>query len=256
MPTWDSELYLKFEKERTQPSYDLVSRIEIHTPKYIVDVGCGPGNSTAVLKSHWPYAKISAFDNSSEMLDRAIHTDSTIEWFQADVSTWFPEKKYDLIFSNAVFQWIPDHEIILPKLISFLSDNGAFAVQMPAHCDSPLHKLLIKVSRNEKWKDLTSKARNRLKMKTPEFYYDLLAPIVSKIDIWQTEYYHEIESVTSIIEWFRGTGMRPFLEALDNESNKLDFEKELLTNYQKVYKTRVNKKVLLPFRRFFFIAYK
>ena len=256
MPTWDSEQYLKFEKERTQPSIDLVSKIQIDSPKNIVDVGCGPGNSTAVLKSHWPSANISAFDNSSEMLQHARKTDPTIDWFQADITSWIPDKKYDLIFSNAVFQWVPDHEIIFPKFVSFLNDGGALAVQMPAHFDSPLHELLVKVSENEKWKHITSKARKRLEMKNPEFYYDFLAPIVSKIDIWKTEYYHEVDSVHSIIEWFRGTGMRPFLEALNNESDKLDFEDELFREYEKVYKKRINKKVLMPFRRFFFVGYK
>ncbi len=256
MPSWDAQQYVKFKRERTQPSLDLVSRIEVDIPNTIVDIGCGPGNSTAVLRSRWPGAEISAFDSSPEMLALARKSDSSISWFEADASTWLPERKYDLIFSNAALQWLPNHEQLFPRLLSIVSQTGALAIQMPAYYDSPLHKQLIDVSKNTAWADATAPARSRLSMRPPEFYYDLLGDSASKIDIWQTAYYHEMDSVESILEWFRGTGMRPFLDALQNPEDKSRFESELLDRYRQVYLKRDNGKVLLPFRRFFLIAYK
>lgn len=256
MLKWDTQKYLKFINERTQPAMDLASRVCIESPQSIVDIGCGPGNSTSILRERWAQAEICAFDSSKEMIDNARQGDQSVEWFEADASTWEPKSKFDLIFSNAALQWVSEHEIVFPRLMSYLNEKGVLAIQMPAHYDSPLHCLMIEASNRSEWAGLMSAARNALKMEPPSFYYDLLSPYVSKLDIWQTEYFHELESVVSILEWFRSTGMRPFLESLQTVEEKTKFESELLKAYTRAYKVQKNGKVLLPFRRFFITAYR
>jgi len=256
MHKWYSNQYSKFISERTQPAIDLVSKIRIETANQVVDVGCGPGNSTEVLLERWPNAKISGFDSSPEMLAKAKKSDSNIEWFQSTVEKWNPSQSYDVIFSNAVLQWVEDHGTLMPKLMNILYDGGALAVQMPAHYKSPLHKQLIEVAEMPEWKESTNEARKLLSLAEPSFYYDLLSAITSHLDIWETQYFHVMDSPQAILEWFRGTGLRPFLEALPSQEAKESFETEVLERYIVAYPRQQNGNVIFPFNRFFFVAYK
>jgi len=255
MPTWDTEQYLKFKDERTQPTFDLISRIQINDPKNIVDVGCGPGNSTSVIKQRWPAANIDGFDSSEEMLEIASKSNSNINWFQEDVANWESNTQYDIIYSSAVLQWVPNHKKLIPKLMGFINKGGALAVQLPAHYESPLHQLLLDVARLPKWEVATKNACDLLSLKPPSFYYDLLAPLSSKAEMWETIYIHIMDSAQAIVEWFEGTGIRPFMECLPNPDDRNEFKMELLKRYERVYNQQQNGKVLFPFRRFFFIAY-
>lgn len=256
MPVWDADQYLKFQRERTQPAIDLAARVRLETPERIVDVGCGPGNSTAVLANRFPQAELSGLDSSIEMLKTARQSHPEIHWFQADLASWKPEEKYDLLFSNAVLQWVPDHKAIFPRLMSFLKPHGALAVQLPAHYDSPLHRCVVEVSQLPGWHDQTAEARQALGCESCSFYYDLLSPLSEEIDLWETKYIHIMESVESILEWFRGTGLRPYLEALPDDRERARFEAELLERYQATYPIQENGKVLFPFRRLFIVAYQ
>jgi len=256
MPTWDSALYSKFLKERTQPAIDLASKIECSNPVSIIDVGCGPGNSTRVLKELWPQAKIAGFDSSAEMLAQARASSQEIDWFQSSVEDWNPATTYDIIFSNAVLQWVDAHDRLLLRLMNHLNDKGVLAVQLPAHYHSPLHQQLIAVAKMPAWASYTVEACDRLSMAPPTYYYDLLAPIASRVDMWETQYFHVMDSVERIVEWFRGTGLRPFLEALPDDQSRKAFEQNILEKYQACYPVQKNGKVLLPFNRFFFIAYR
>jgi len=256
MPVWDADQYLKFQRERTQPAIDLAARVRLEAPERIVDAGCGPGNSTAVLAALFPEAEISGLDSSAEMLETARASNADVHWFQADLSTWEPETKYDLIFSNAVLQWVPDHDRVFPRLMSFLEPGGALAVQLPLHYDSPLHYLVEEVSELPEWYEQTAAAREALSSETRSFYYDLLAPLSSDLDLWETEYIHVMESVESILEWFRGTGLRPYLEALPDSETRMRFEEELLKRYSQAYPLQKDGNVLFPFRRLFLVAYR
>ncbi|MCA9016219.1 MAG: trans-aconitate 2-methyltransferase [Planctomycetaceae bacterium] len=255
MPVWDADQYLKFQRERTQPAVDLAARVQLESPGRIVDVGCGPGNSTAVLVSRFPEAELSGLDSSLDMLKTARASNAKVNWFQADVISWEPEEKYDLIFSNAVLQWVPDHATVFPRLMRFLNPGGALAVQLPAHYASPLHRCVVEVSALPEWREATANARQRLVSESRWFYYDLLAPLATKIDLWETEYMHIMENVEAILEWFRGTGLRPYLEALSDEIQQAQFEAELLERYRDAYPLQQNGKVLFPFRRLFVVAY-
>lgn len=256
MPVWDADQYLKFQRERTQPAIDLAARVRLEAPQRIVDVGCGPGNSTAVLAKRWPNTELSGLDSSAEMLETARESQPGVHWFQADISSWEPETKYDLLFSNAVLQWVPNHESIFPRLMSFLDPGGALAVQLPMHYDSPLHYLVKEVSELPEWSEQTAEARQALGSESRSFYYDLLAPLSAELEIWETEYIHVMESVGAILEWFRGTGLRPYLEALPDDRERARFETELLERYTAAYPLQANGKVLFPFRRLFIVAYQ
>ena len=256
MPVWDADQYLKYQRERTQPAIDLAARVRLEAPRRIVDVGCGPGNSTAVLAKRWPKAELSGLDSSAEMLETARESQPAVHWFQVDISSWEPETKYDLIFSNAVLQWVPDHETIFPRLMSFLVPGGALAVQLPMHYDSPLHYLVKEVSERPEWSEQTAEARQALGSESRLFYYDLLAPQSSELELWETEYIHIMENVEAILEWFRGTGLRPYLEALPDDRDRARFETELLERYRAAYPLQANGKVLFPFRRLFIVSYQ
>ena len=256
MPVWNADQYLKFKNERTQPAIDLAARVLLEHPRRIIDVGCGPGNSTAVLASRFPEAELSGLDSSADMLVTARASNAEIKWFQADVTTWEPEEKYDLIFSNAVLQWVPDHQSVFPRLMRFLNPGGALAVQLPVHYESPLHQCVVEISELPQWREVTANARKRLVNESRSFYYDLLSPLTPEIDLWETEYIHIMESVEAILEWFRGMGLRPYLEALRDDEQRAGFERQLLKRYQNAYPVQQNGKVLFPFRRLFIVAYQ
>lgn len=256
MPVWDADQYLKYQRERTQPAIDLAARIQLESPERIVDVGCGPGNSTMVLAQRFPGAELSGLDSSAEMLETARETLPDVHWFQSDITTWQPDEAFDLLFSNAVLQWVPDHETIFPRLMSFLKPGGALAVQLPAHYASPLHRCVVELSQRPDWHDVTAAARQALGCESRSFYYDLLDLLSSQLELWETEYIHVMESVEAILEWFRGTGLRPYLEALPDAATRDQFEAELLKRFSNAYPLQQNGNVLFPFRRFFMVAYR
>jgi trans-aconitate 2-methyltransferase len=174
----------------------------------------------------------------------------------ADAAYWKAEEPVDLIFSNAMLHWVPDHEHLCPRLLEQAAAGGALAVQAPAHYDSPLHREMLEVSRQPLWTERMDRARNALTNHPPEFYYDLLAQMASRVDVWETTYYHVLAGPGSVLDWFRGTGLRPFLEALADDEERGRFETMLGDRYEKTYPRRPNGRVLFPFRRLFFVAYR
>ncbi|MFA6009825.1 MAG: methyltransferase domain-containing protein [Desulfobacteraceae bacterium] len=155
MSDWQPDLYLQFKSERTQPSIDLVSRINQVEPKRIIDIGCGPGNSTQILAQKWPKSKIVGIDSSASMIEKAKQDYPNQEWVIANVSSYESEMKFDLVFSNAVIQWIPNHEELLIKFHNLLSDEGVVAVQVPQFWDMPLGKIIDNIANDAHWKDQT-----------------------------------------------------------------------------------------------------
>lgn len=256
MPTWDANLYLKFAKERSQPSLDLIARIGLSTPNRIIDLGCGPGNSTAMLRQRWHDAEIIGLDSSPEMITAASKAYPNEKWILADVASWSANIPFDIVFSNAALQWLPSHKSLFPHLLSQVATGGVLAVQIPAHYQSPLHQVTLDASKNRLWSHLMDLPRNALTKEEPSFYYEALQPFASQIEIWGTEYYHILDSPQAILEWFKGTGLRPFLEALQSEEQKHDFEQMILDGLTRAYPQQSNGQVLFPFRRLFIIAHK
>lgn len=255
MPVWDADQYLKFANERTQPSLDLIHRIGVSGPRRIIDLGCGPGNSTAALRRRWTEAEVAGLDSSPEMIEKARADAPETEWILADVTTWEAEVPYDIVFSNALLQWVPNHEAVFPHLLKQAAPGGALAVQMPYHYESPLQLHMLEVSKDPAWADRTAAARKALIRLPPGFYYDLLSPLASRLEMWITEYQHVLDGPEGIVEWFRGTGMRPYLQALADDDERQRFESMLLERYREAYPRQKNGRVLFPFRRLFLVAY-
>ena len=256
MLDWNPDQYLKFAGERTQPSIDLASKIRVEEPGSVIDIGCGPGNSTEVLRSRWPNARLTGLDSSDDMIKKAKSDFSDIEWMKGDATTFDFKKEYDVVFSNAALQWMQDHETLIPRLYRIVKAGGALAVQVPADQDSPVRRSLLSVSSRDNWSGYTSGCDRLINYRTAEYYYDILAKVSSRFDLWESVYYHILDSPAAVIEWYKGTAMRPFLERLPDDENRKKFQEEVFAGCKDQYQVRRNGKVLYPFRRIFFVAYK
>jgi trans-aconitate 2-methyltransferase len=255
MPRWDSDQYLKFANERTQPAIDLLARVAVETPRTVADLGCGPGNSTALLHQRWPAADIVGVDSAPEMLDTARATHPNWSWQLGDIAIWSPPISCDVVFSNAALQWVPDHARVLPHLMAQVAPGGALAVQIPAHVNSPVHQAMLAVASDLAWRDRMHAATTAITVESSSVYYDLLQPFASRIDLWVTEYQHLLDGPAVVIDWMRGTGLRPFLQALADDGERTRFEAMLLAEVTKGYPRQADGRVLFPFRRLFLVGY-
>jgi trans-aconitate 2-methyltransferase len=253
MHGWDAKQYLRFGAERTRSAFDLLARIDLATPRRIVDLGCGPGNSTALLRERWPDAEITGLDSSADMLEAARRDHAGIDFVVGDIAEWTPDDGYDLVFSNAALQWVSDHERLLPRLIKAVAPEGVLAVQMPSNYDFATHRLMRQVAAEGPWRDRLAGARDPSPVKPPEFYYDCLAPKCRRIVLWETNYIQVMDGVDAIIAWLHGTGLRPFLARLEEQEQMLFLERyaALLAEH---FPPQRDGRILLPYPRLFFIA--
>lgn len=256
MLKWDAQAYLQFANERTQPALDLASRVNLARPQRIVDLGCGPGNSTAMLRRRWPQAEVIGLDNSEDMIAAATEAYPEGKWLQADIAEWTAPVPVNLLFSNAALQWVPDHARLLPHLWDLVAAGGALAVQVPAHHHSAVREMILAVAGDPAWSHLMAAPSRAMSIEPPAFYYGVLQPLASHLEMWETEYYHFLEGPEAIVEWFRATGLRPFLGALENREQELAFEAKLLERFTRHYPRQPDGKVLFTFRRLFFVAYR
>jgi trans-aconitate 2-methyltransferase len=256
MREWDPQQYLQFEHERTQPSIDLVARIPSEDPHTIIDIGCGPGNSTQVLRRRWPHADIVGLDKSEKMIERARRDYPGQTWRTGDASMLEAHWQYDIVFSNAAIHWIPDHHYLIPRLFQVVGENGFLAIQVPANYKSPLYKVILNVSRSSKWRDLTSGANDQITYHGAEYYYNQLVAFTRDITIWSTTYYHILKSHEDLVAWYKSTAMKPFLERLASDDMRREFEQAVLTGCKEHYPPQADGRILYPFKRLFFIARK
>jgi trans-aconitate 2-methyltransferase len=252
VPDWNAPLYLRFERERTQPGRDLLARVTIDEPQEIVDLGCGPGNSTAILRERWPAAQIIGVDNSPAMLEQAKKTDRKTEWRCEDIGSWRSPGQVDLIFANASLHWLSDHESLVKSLIQQLRFGGALAFQIPALYDQPATAVIREVSALDAWKIYAPSSLPTVH--PPPAYYDYLAGEAQSIDLWETIYHHPLPDHTAILDWYRSAGLRPYLQALPDDGAREEFQQQLLGQFRILFPERANGDVLLPFRRLFVIA--
>jgi len=256
MADWSAEQYLKFEDERTRPSRDLLAQIPIADARKVVDIGCGPGNSTELLVKRWPQAAVTGIDTSADMLRQARERLPKQTFVEANVAHWVPPANTDLLFANAIFQWVPDHLRQLQRLLGALPAGGALAVQMPDNLDEPSHVMMREVAHAGPWREtLADAARARDVLPKPGAYYDALRPLCQRIEIWHTIYNHVLADATAIVEWVKGTGLKPFVDPLEPAERK-EFVREYTARVAAAYPPQVDGKVILRFPRFFVVAVK
>ena len=254
MNDWSARQYLKFEDERTRPPRDLLAQVPLRHPRKIVDIGCGPGNSTELLLERYPDADVIGLDSSPDMLRQARERLPDRKFMQADIATWLPDSETDLLFGNAVFQWVPDHSSVLRRLLAALPEGGVLAVQMPDNTDEPALALMREVVASGPWAE--NRALNdagRGDLPTPGGYYDLLKPHCRHLDVWHINYNHVMAGPEAIVEWFKGSALRPYLNALDAEMSA-KFIAAYTAEIAKAYPARFDGKVLLKFPRLFIVA--
>lgn len=253
MSEWNSEQYLKFKVQRTQPAVDLVKRIGISNPQKILDIGCGPGNSTKVLKDTFPYAEILGVDSSENMIKKAKETYPDIDFKIADITDENPNLQgFDIIFSNACLQWVPNHKVIIPSLFDKLNEGGMLAVQIPMNSEEKLFKIVDSTVREDKWNFSALKSEPNSALE-PEEYFDILSSLTDKFDIWETVYYHSMPSVDAMVEWVKGTRLRPYLNSLSSADGEKLID-EITQKASLSYTKQENGEIIFKFRRFFFTA--
>ena len=259
MPTWNSEQYLKFANERTQPAVDLAARVALATPRTVIDLGCGPGNSTAVVANRWPAAQLIGLDNSAAMLVAARKHLPAAQWIESDITTWAATAapaSVDVIFANASLQWVPEHRVVIPQLLTALAPGGALAFQVPANFDAPPHRLMRELGASDAWRPHFVLSSREWFVHDAGFYYDTLAPHAVRVELWTTDYVHVLADIDGIVEWYRGTGLRPWLDALPDEATRNRFLADYRALLAPHYSPRSDGRILFPFRRLFVLAYR
>jgi trans-aconitate 2-methyltransferase len=217
-------------------------------------LGCGPGNSTELLITRYPQAEVIGLDSSSDMLRQARERLPYCTFAEADLATWNPQEGTDLLFANAVFQWVPDHTAVLRRLLERLPEGGVLALQMPDNTDEPALALMREVAKTGPWAaEVGLAAASRDDLPEPAAYYDLLKPFCAHLDIWHTVYNHVMAGPDAIVEWFRGSALRPFLSVL-NADMRRGFVTEYGARIARAYPARFDERVLLRFPRLFIVA--
>jgi trans-aconitate 2-methyltransferase len=221
-----------------------------------VDLGCGPGNSTELLVDRYPDATVTGLDLSPDMLRQARERLPQCVFIEADLATWTPQEPVDLLFANAVFQWVPDHQMAMRRLVEALPPGGVLAAQMPANTREPSHVLMQEVANRGPWANHPTLAEAaRVDLLPPESYYDLLKPLCHRVEIWHTIYNHIVAGPEAIVEWFKGSALRPFLSALDAPAAD-EFLQEYTAEIARHYAPRFDGQILLRFPRLFLVATK
>lgn len=256
---WDPGQYLRFADHRSRPARELLARVPLAAPAVVYDLGCGAGNVTRVLAERWPAARITGVDSSRDMLAAAASAGAGIAWVEADLRSWRPEAPPDLLYSNATLHWLDDHAELFPRLLGCLRPGGCLAVQMPLSWHLPSHRLMRETLAGggpdgralgtDTLRDVT--ARNPVGV--PSRYYDLLAGRARTVDVWTTEYLQVLEGEDPVLEWVKGTGLRPVLNGLDDDERAL-FLAEYSRRLRSAYPPRSDGRTLYPFRRIFIVA--
>ncbi len=255
---WNAQLYSRFEDERTRPAAELLARVPLaNDAAYVVDLGCGPGNSTALLAQRFVHAQVLGLDNSQDMLTAARGRLANCRFELADIASWQAEeingRLPDLIFANAALQWVPDHAQLFPRLLGMLAPGGVLAIQMPDNREEPTHRLMRAVAAEQPWAAVIGDPHAvRTDLLSLNDYYDLLARD-AQVDVWRTAYQHPMDSAEAIVQWVRGTGLRPFLAPLSPEL-QTSFVAEYTRRIDAAYTKRSDGKRLLAFPRLFLVA--
>lgn len=253
--SWSATQYTKFEDERNRPIKDLLANIPTGPVARAVDIGCGPGNSTELLFAKYPDAAVTGMDSSADMIEAARKRLPQVGFDIDDIATWRSAGPYDVILSNAALQWVPDHETLMPALVGKLAPGGHLAVQMPDNLEEPAHRLMRATAADGPWAaKLVDAAKARPVRHDADWYYRLLRDKLTRLDIWRTTYYHPLAGgAPAVVEWFKATGLRPFIGPLD-ETERAAYLARYQAAVADAYPALPDGTVLLPFPRLFLVA--
>ena len=253
--TWSADQYLKFEAERNRPVKDLLACIGNYQDGCAIDLGCGPGNSTEMLRDHCPGLSVSGLDASADMIAQARARLPELTFETGTIEDWCGSQSYQVILANASLQWVPDHGSVFPELVRRLAPGGVLAVQMPDNLDEPAHRAMRDIAGRGVWKGiLANAAATRATIHHASWYFELLKPFARDVTIWRTTYYHVLAGGTdAVVEWFKGSGLRPYLAALVHEQ-KIEFLADYTAAMADAYPSSVDGAVLLPFPRLFIVV--
>ena len=254
MSDWDPTQYRKYSEARLRASLDLLLRVEVAAPRTVIDLGCGEGTATRLLRTRWPDATLIGVDRSEAMLRVAQQTIADVQWQCADLAEWRPAQPADVLYSNAALHWLPDHSTLLPRLMRILAPHGVLALQMPRNFDAPSHALIHEVALGGAWRDRLAPLVQPAPVAEPAYYYDVLAPLAQRVEIWETEYLHVLTGAHAVAEWTKGTWCRPFLDALADDGERAEFEAAYRARLAAAYPRRADGTTLFPFRRLFVVA--
>ena len=247
---WNPDQYQKFTSERDRPFFDLLARVGAQQPRRVADLGCGPGTLTATLLERYPQAFVTGVDSSAAMLEKASHEDPRLVFRLEDLRDWHPPEAQDVIVSNAALQWVPDHDTLIPRLARLVAPDGWLAVQMPANFDSPTHTILHELcAQHPKLERLNDTPRTWQPL---PWYVQTLSGLGFRVDAWETTYLHLLQGDNAVLEWVKGTALRPVLAALEPDEGTAflhTYGERLLEAYP-----RAAHGTLLPFKRVFFAA--
>ena len=278
MNRWDPQQYQRFSRERARPFFDLIGRIpdgqvqQVQQVQTVADLGCGPGSLTQTLCERWPDATVYGVDNSPHMLEKAgqLPANPRLHFIQADLADWQPDTPLDCIISNAALQWVPDHAGVLAHLLSLLAQHSVLAVQMPRNFDEAAHRLLYELAGQDPWAAWLSSKGNRDNNKiskghhdslfwqerhfveTPDWYGQTLRRAGLQVEVWETIYHHILEGQDAVLEWMKGTALRPVLSRLPSQQHDA-----FLAAYGEVLAAAYppgSHGTPFPFRRLFFVA--
>jgi trans-aconitate 2-methyltransferase len=250
---WDPALYLHYADERLRPALDLLARVPLAAPARVIDLGCGAGNVTVLLRRRFPAAEVLGVDGSAPMLARARQAAPGCLFVQADMAGWSPPAPPDLIYSNAALHWLGDHAALFPRLLGALAPGGVLAVQIPAMHDAPIRTLQHEVAANGPWAARLADVAAARAILSPGAYWDLLRPGCAALDMWETTYMHALPGEDAVVQWAMGTSLRPFLGRLPAEWREgfLDAYRQAVAA---AYPRRADGTTLLAFRRLFMVA--
>ncbi len=262
---WDPSQYKRYSDERSRPFFELLARVAATAPRYVVDLGCGPGDLTAALAERWPDADVTGVDNSAQMLEAAAETlasfgarsrgrtgTGSLTFRHGDVVEFAPSRAPDVIVSNAVLQWIPGHCELLPRWARMLPAGGWLAFQVPGNFDQPSHQLLRELAGSARWREQLSGVAVTRQTHHPDDYLELLAGAGCEVDAWETTYLHVLQGDDPVVDWYKGSGLRPVIAALqpDQAAGFLD---EYARRVRAAYPAH-SFGTVLPFRRVFVVA--
>ena len=256
-PAWDPLQYSRFERERDRAAQDLLARLpDDPRPAVVWDLGCGAGQHAALLKQRWPGARVHGLDSSAAMLEQARARAVEVDWRLGDIAGWTPETPVDLIWANASLHWLPDHERLIRRLVGALAPGGVIAAQMPMAWETRHHALMREVAASGPWAADLANVGTVAPLLEPEACYAVLAEACEGIDIWSTTYLQALSGPDAVLEWMKGTALRPYLAALTDEVRRRAYLDALGGRLSAAFPRRPDGVTLMPFPRLFLVARK